>query len=89
MDTCDGIRYVHPRSRPGCQPRVRMDTYPLWALHATDGVKIDACGSSHDVSHYAELFNKSGRPVRIENCHNQFGPELGPNGTYGDCPMNM
>ena len=80
---------MRPRSRPGCQPRVRMDTYPLWALHATDGVKIDACGSSHDVSHYAELFNKSGRPVRIENCHNQFGPELGPNGTYGDCPMNM
>ena len=32
-----------------------------------DGVKIDNCGSSHNISRYAELFNKSGRTVRIEN----------------------
>ena len=49
-----------------------------------DGVKIDACGSSHNISRYAELFNASGRPVRIENCHNSAGPN-----SDGVCPMNM
>ena len=46
------------------------------------------CGSSHNISRYAELFNQSGRPVRIENCHNG-SPQLGPNGSIISCPMNM
>jgi hypothetical protein len=50
-----------------------------------DGVKIDNCGSSHNISRYAELFNKSGHVVRIENCHNFYGPDL----KTGACPMNF
>ena len=32
-------------------------------------VKIDNCGASHNVTLWAELFNKSGKPIRIESCH--------------------
>jgi|EP01044_Picomonas_judraskeda_P017558 hypothetical protein len=32
-----------------------------------DGVKIDNCGSSQNTTRWAELFNKSGRPVQIES----------------------
>ena len=49
-----------------------------------DGVKIDACGTSHNVSLYADLLNATGRPVRIENCHNSW-----PDFTTGFCPMNF
>ena len=49
-----------------------------------DGVKIDACSSSHNVSHWAALFNATGRPVRIENCHNSW-----PDFASGECPMNF
>lgn len=49
-----------------------------------DGVKIDGCGSSHNVSNYADLFNATGRPVRIENCHNSW-----PDFSTGSCPMNF
>ena len=38
-----------------------------WMMAAGfDGVKIDNCGSSHNVSYYAELFNKTGKAIRIE-----------------------
>lgn len=50
-----------------------------------DGVKIDNCGTSHNISLYADLFNKSGKPIRIENCHNFYGPDL----KTGFCPMNF
>eukprot|EP00039_Didymoeca_costata_P027722 m.19038 g.19038 ORF g.19038 m.19038 type:complete len:663 (-) comp6470_c0_seq1:97-2085(-) len=67
-----------------------------------DGVKIDNCGSSHNMTLWAELFNKSGRPVRIESCHT-FHPNNGtPSGWPNfpvwspeahakdvQCPMNM
>ncbi|CAK0807191.1 unnamed protein product, partial [Prorocentrum cordatum] len=49
-----------------------------------DGVKIDGCGSSHNVSYYADLFNATGRPVRIENCHNSW-----PDFSTGSCPMHF
>ena len=45
-----------------------------WMMAAGfDGVKIDNCGSSHNVSYYAELFNKTGKAIRIEVSR------------YGDC----
>lgn len=50
-----------------------------------DSVKIDNCGSSQNVTQYAELFNKTGKAIQIENCHNQFGPDL----QTGACPMNF
>jgi hypothetical protein len=57
-----------------------------------DEVKVDNCGNSKNVSRFAELFNASGRPVRIENCHNQFGPDPPPSPADprgSSCPMNM
>ena len=41
-----------------------------------DGVKIDNCGPSHNVTLWAELFNKSGKAIRIESCHT-FHPNHG------------
>lgn len=49
-----------------------------------DGVKIDNCGDSQNVSRWAELFNKTGKPIRIENCHNSW-----PDFNTGFCPMNF
>ncbi|CAE7211879.1 unnamed protein product [Symbiodinium pilosum] len=49
-----------------------------------DGVKIDSCGSSQNVSHWAELFNSTGKAIRIENCHNSW-----PDFDTGFCPMNF
>lgn len=34
-----------------------------------DGVKIDSCGAQRNMTLYAELFNATGRPILIENCH--------------------
>eukprot|EP00039_Didymoeca_costata_P012683 m.183776 g.183776 ORF g.183776 m.183776 type:complete len:595 (+) comp15549_c0_seq4:133-1917(+) len=54
-----------------------------------DGVKIDNCGSAHNVTYYSELLNKTGRPVRIEDCHTYPAhSEIGPNGIF-ECPMNF
>jgi len=48
-----------------------------------DGVKLDGCGGEKNVSYWAQLFNQSGKPILIENCHN--GPNE-PNATW--CPFN-
>lgn len=34
-----------------------------------DGVKFDSCSQFHNLTHWAELINATGRPVLIENCH--------------------
>merc|ERR1712185_344324 len=34
-----------------------------------DGVKIDSCGKQRNMTLYAQLFNQTGRPIVIENCH--------------------
>lgn len=49
-----------------------------------DGVKIDNCGSSTNVSYWAELLNATGKAIRIENCHNSW-----PDFKTGFCPMNF
>jgi len=49
-----------------------------------DGVKIDSCGSSQNVSLWAELLNQTGKAIRIENCHNSW-----PDFETGSCPMNF
>jgi len=53
------------------------------------GCKIDNCGSSHNVTLYAELFNKTGKAIRIEDCHTSpTHPDIKPDGSIV-CPMNM
>jgi hypothetical protein len=34
-----------------------------------DAVKIDSCGPSKDLAEWDRLFNASGKPIQIENCH--------------------
>ena len=34
-----------------------------------DGVKIDSCGAQKNMTLYASLFNETGKPIVIENCH--------------------
>jgi len=48
-----------------------------------DGVKLDGCGGERNISYWAQLFNQSGKPILLENCHN--GPNE-PNATW--CPFN-
>lgn len=50
-----------------------------------DEVKVDNCGLSRNVTRWAELFNSTGKPVRIENCHNSVPDPQRPE----DCPMHM
>eukprot|EP01121_Diplochlamys_sp_Union-15-3_P021654 TRINITY_DN8881_c0_g1_i1.p1 TRINITY_DN8881_c0_g1~~TRINITY_DN8881_c0_g1_i1.p1 ORF type:complete len:437 (-),score=70.88 TRINITY_DN8881_c0_g1_i1:41-1351(-) len=57
-----------------------------------DGVKIDGCGPSHNLLEWAELLNKTGRPMMIENCHdNTTFPYWHDPKTfdYVVCPMNF
>ena len=57
-----------------------------------DGVKIDSCGQQRNMTLYAELFNKTRRPIVIENCHQgQSFPDGGDPGQMGPgwCPYNL
>ena len=48
-----------------------------------DGVKIDSCGAQKNMTLYASLFNETGKPIVIENCHQ------GQNFTDGGDPGQM
>ena len=56
-----------------------------------ESIKLDGCGNEKNVSYYAELFNASGQPVMIENCHNgnPTYPVRDPSTGLVDCPMNF
>jgi hypothetical protein len=49
-----------------------------------DSVKIDGCGDQHNTTLYAALFNDSGIPVLIENCHDEQAPAAPID--QGGCP---
>jgi len=50
-----------------------------------DGIKLDGCGTSHNISNWQHLINTTGsKPLLTENCHNQ--PNYA-NETW--CPMNF
>jgi alpha-galactosidase len=48
-----------------------------------DSIKLDGCGAQRDLTLYADLFNKTGKSILIENCH--WGGTT-PNATW--CPWN-
>lgn len=48
-----------------------------------DGIKLDGCGAEYDLDLFAKLFNATGKPIMIENCH--WGKTV-PNETW--CPWN-
>ena len=45
-------------------------------------VKIDSCGIQRNMTHYAHLFNRSGKAVLLEDCHN--GNPYHPTRSAGD-----
>jgi len=49
-----------------------------------DGIKLDGCGTQMDLDLWSKLFNQTGRPVMIENCH--WGRTV-PKGDW--CPWNF
>ena len=53
--------------------------------HGFDAVKVDTCGSSHNISNWQYLINiTSNKPILTENCYNE--PNA-PNETW--CPFNF
>ena len=44
-----------------------------------DSIKLDGCGAQTDLTLYADLFNKTGKSILIENCH--WGGTV-PNATW-------
>jgi alpha-galactosidase len=53
------------------------------AEYGFDGLKLDGCGQFRNLTWWAELVNKTGRPVLLENCH--WGETI-PGDTKGDGP---
>eukprot|EP01084_Bolivina_argentea_P126410 223831_1 len=54
-------------------------------MYDFDGIKLDGCSSSHNISNWQRLINETGKkPLLTENCHN------GPNTPTADwCPFNF
>ena len=50
-------------------------------------LKVDGCGTEKNVSLFAEIFNKSGTPVLLENCH-EGAPRRRSDGSV-QCEMNV
>jgi len=57
------------------------------ATYGFDSVKIDGCSGEKNISLWAELINKTGRPIMIENCGN--GPSPDPSKTPKEQPYNF
>eukprot|EP00756_Hemistasia_phaeocysticola_P052038 Hpha_TRINITY_DN27228_c0_g1::TRINITY_DN27228_c0_g1_i1::g.140708::m.140708/K07407/E3.2.1.22B, galA, rafA; alpha-galactosidase len=55
-----------------------------------ESLKLDGCGIENNMTKFAELFNATGKPVLLENCHNG-NPKYPYRGTDGkaQCPMNF
>ena len=56
-----------------------------------ESIKLDGCGIQKNVTHYAALFNATGKRVLIEDCHNgnPTYPTRDPATGEVDCPMNF
>lgn len=53
-------------------------------------IKLDSCGIQRNMTHYAHLFNLSGKAVMLENCHNGNPREpIREAGDRVECPMNF
>lgn len=81
--------------RPGCALSNGSDSCFAGDVKATidfgfESIKLDGCGIQKNVTHYAALFNATGKRVLIENCHN--GNPTYPSRTAAgavDCPFNF
>jgi len=55
-----------------------------WHEYGFDSLKIDGCSAQRDTRMWAELINKTGTRVRLENCNN--GPKPSKPIAEGGCP---
>jgi len=72
-------------------PQMHGDVNAIVSLEY-DGVKIDGCGPSHNLMEWADFLNQTGRPVMIENCHDNTSFPYWNNPKTFDkliCPMNF
>ena len=51
-----------------------------------DGVKLDGCGTSLNITNWQRLINKTGKALLVENCRNE---PSSPNTPDGWCDMNF
>jgi len=72
-------------------PQMHGDVNTIVSL-GYDGVKIDGCGPSHNLMEWSTFLNQTGKPIMIENCHdNTTFPYWNNPRTYDElvCPMNF
>jgi len=77
--------------QPDWPPQMHGDVKAIVGFEY-DGVKIDGCGPSHNLEEWASLINATGRPIMIENCHdNTTFPYWNNPHTFDKlvCPMNF
>jgi len=77
--------------QPNWSPQMHGDVNAI-VSYGYDGVKIDGCGPSHDLLEWAALINATGRPVMIENCHDNTTFPYWEDPKTKDkliCPMNF
>jgi len=77
--------------QPNWPAQMHGDVDAIQAL-GYDAVKIDSCGPSHHLADWADLINKTGVPIMIENCWNNstFPYWHDPKSfDYVVCPMNF
>ena len=56
----------------------------LWADIKFDSIKLDGCSAQHNMTLWAALLNKTGRPAIVENCHVTAVPDKPID--QGGCP---
>lgn len=72
---------------------IATSTIGAFGTHLLDSsVKIDSCGAQKNMSLYGDLFNRSGKAMQIEECHQ--GQNITDGGDPdqmwpGWCPYNM
>ena len=55
-----------------------------WHAYGFDSLKIDGCSAQRGTQMWADLLNKTGTRVRLENCNN--GPKPAKPIAEGGCP---
>ena len=82
--------------RKGCELSEGHDSCFAGDVQATldfgfESIKLDGCGIQKNVTHYAALFNATGKRVLIEDCHNGNPTYPTRDAATGavDCPMNF
>lgn len=66
--------YCWALGETGCGDECNAGDVLATLAYGFDAVKIDGCSSQHNTTLFAQLFNDSGIPMLIENCHDEQQP---------------